>query len=236
MNWTGPALALALSALAAAAQAREPTPDVPLPWACGYDRAGMLALDYERFDQDRAEGWRPLADRPGCELAAAEALAAYRTENAGKIDDRQRRSLMWHEGQLRAAAGQTPTAIDLMDLSRVGEPYIENVLYAEATIAFLRGDRAALLKARATLAALPKPEGFDIAVAKAKERSGLTVTWPPNLEVVDRLVACFGRPYAEAYGQGCAAGSQAARALPSRVVWSPAFLWRSLSALRRALD
>jgi hypothetical protein len=25
-------------------------------------------------------------------------------------------------------------------------------------------------------------------------------SWSPNLDVVDRLIACFGRPYKEAYG------------------------------------
>jgi hypothetical protein len=205
MRIIGPLLALALTAFASAVSAREPTPDAPLPWACGYDRAAMLALSYDRFDQDAAEGWRPLADRPGCELAAAEVLAAYRTDNAAAITEVQRRSLLWHEGQLRAFSGQTAFAIDLMDLSRAGDPFVENVLYAQATIAFLRHDRAALLKARAGLAALPRPPSFEADAAQARERYGLTVTWPPNLAVVDKLVACFGKSYVEAYARGCPA-------------------------------
>ena len=206
MHWNGPAIALAalaLTVLAAPAFAREPTPDVPLPWACGYDRAAMLALDYDRFDGDQAEGWRPLADRPGCELAAAEVLAAYRTDNAAKVTDTQRRALFWSEGQLRATAGQTASAIELMDLSRAGDPSAANTLYAEATMAFLRHDRPALMKARAALAATPPPATFPADAAEVKARYGLIITWPPHLAVVDRLVACFGKSYALAYGQGC---------------------------------
>jgi hypothetical protein len=208
MRFTGPLMALALAAFTAtAARAREPTPDAPLPWACGYDRAAMLALDYDHFDQDSAEGWRPLADRPGCELAAAEVLAAYRNDNAAHIDDGQRRLLLWHEGQLRAFDGQTAFAIDLIDLSRAGEPFAENALYAEATIAFLRHDRATLLKARGKLAALPMPAAFEADAAKARSGYGLVVTWPPNLAVVDGLIACFDRPYQQAYRGACRGGA-----------------------------
>lgn len=222
MHWKGRlraaslALLLAAAAGAGGAAAREPTPDLPLPRACGYDRAAMLAMAYDNFDQDPAEGWRPLADRPGCELAAAEVLAAYRNENKDRVTDGQRRTLLWHEGQLRAAVGQTAFAIDLLDLSRAGDPFVENVLYADATIAFLRHDRRALLKARAALAAVPMPPTFAADAARAKMLYGFTVTWPPNLAVVDRLIACFGRPYIEAYGGACQGTKARRRQVPAR--------------------
>jgi hypothetical protein len=28
----------------------------------------------------------------------------------------------------------------------------------------------------------------------------VTLAWPPNLDVLDRLLTCFDRPYREAYG------------------------------------
>jgi len=27
--------------------------------------------------------------------------------------------------------------------------------------------------------------------------------WPPNLKIVDSLIACFGESYAKAYSRGC---------------------------------
>jgi hypothetical protein len=71
----------------------------------------------------------------------------------------------------------------------------------DATIAFLRGDRPALLAARTALAALPRPADF---APRDVQGRPVAMNWPPNLNVVDGLLACFGRPYAEAYG-GCAA-------------------------------
>ena len=70
--------------------------------------------------------------------------------------------------------------------------------YAAATVAFLRMTRPALLAARAKLVAEPKPDGWDEAVAELKA-SGETVLWPLNLEVVDGMILCFDKPYAEAY-------------------------------------
>lgn len=52
---------------------------------------------------------------------------------------------------------------------------------------------------RAELAGLPKATWFEAAAARAMAQHGLTVTWPPNLDVVEGFIACFDRPYAEAY-------------------------------------
>jgi hypothetical protein len=45
--------------------------------ACDYDRARLLALDETQFDQYES-GWRALASKPGCDLAAADLLRDYR--------------------------------------------------------------------------------------------------------------------------------------------------------------
>ncbi|MEM1246425.1 MAG: hypothetical protein AAGK22_08635 [Acidobacteriota bacterium] len=40
-------------------------------------------------------------------------------------------------------------------------------------------------------------------VAAVLEQHGFEMQWPPNLDVVDGLLRCFDRPYAEAYGASC---------------------------------
>src|SRR5690606_36514573 len=109
------------------------------------------------------------------------------------------RTLRWHEGPLRAANGENSAAVELVKQSyqeNESSPDPGNV-YVDATIAFLQKDGAALLKARRDLAAIPKPEGFDPRDAGGNP---VDVPWPPNLHVVDRLVACFSADYSDAYG------------------------------------
>jgi hypothetical protein len=178
-------LVLAASlALQAAAPAPAPPPD-----PCAVDRRAMLALGMDAFDQDHQGGWRPLSERPGCQVAAADLIRDYRAFLQDRLP-----ILYWHEGQLRAEAGQTAEAISLMDRTRreAGDERAPwwNV-YVDATLAFLRGDRPALVAARERLAAVPRPD----------DTGGRR--WPPNLAVVDGLLRCFGRPYREAYGVTC---------------------------------
>jgi hypothetical protein len=180
---------------ALALQAAGPSPASPVPPAsdpCHVDRAAAsLALGLDAFDQDMSGGWRALAQQPGCEGAAADLVHAYRANLESHLS-----ILYWHEGQLRANIGQYPEAIRLMAQSRKAEDRFGWNPYVDATIAFLRGDRAALVAARATLAGLPRPAGFRDDVLA----NGFHITWPQNLAVVDGLVRCFGRPYREAYG------------------------------------
>lgn len=173
--------------------------------ACGHDREALLALDVRTFDKTRGAGWRLVGNRRGCEAAAADLIRDYRLANAGKlvegpVDDL--RGLLRHESQLRAAAGQEEAAVRLREHARYGGDRPDQ-LYDDATIAFLKKDRAKLQAARAELAGLPKPAWFEAAAASATAQHGLTVTWPPNLDVVDGLIACFDRPYAEAYSLSC---------------------------------
>jgi hypothetical protein len=169
-----------------------PVPPAPEPCHLDLDRANAtLALGLAAFDQDMSGGWRALAQQPGCEGVAADMLYAYRSNLESHLS-----ILYWHEGQLRANIGQIPAAIRLMEQSRKADDRYGWNPYVDATVAFLRGDRAALVAARAALAALPRPDGFRDEVLA----NGLRVTWPQNLAVVDGLVRCFGRPYREAYG------------------------------------
>lgn len=168
---------------------------------CAYDLGAMMRLEVDAFDRTPDSGWRIIGDTPGCESVAADLIARYRTE---KIDD-QRRGLMHHEAQLRAAAGQTTTAIALLDQVRAMETAPEMIAYRDAEIAFLRGDLAALTAARERLLAVPAPAHFEATTARFRERfpNQPPPVWPLNIETVNGFVACFGRPYSEAYTAPC---------------------------------
>lgn len=171
--------------------------------ACPHDREALLALDVRTFDQTLGQGWRPLADLGGCEAAAADLIADYAARHASTLSEEDRQGLQWHEGQLRAAVGDYIRAAELMSEARADSPDENNRLYAVATVAFLRRDKPGLLAARERLAALPKDPGFDEAAARFKAQTGRTLTWPLNLDVVDGLIACFDKPYREAYSFVC---------------------------------
>jgi hypothetical protein len=166
------------------------------PQSCGYDRAVLMALDEDSFDQNPKGGWRSLSDRK-CYAEAADLVRAYR-----EAKRRKRPSILfWHEGQLRALLGQTDAAVALFDAAR--EPPANDEIgwniYVDGSIAFLKHDRAGLQKARDTLAKLPRPKGRGSGRFKAKQ---ITLPWPPNLDVLDGFLKCFTRSYAEAYGSG----------------------------------
>ena len=184
---------------------------------CEHDREALLALPEQAFDQDLTNGgggWRSLAAKPECGLVAAELLRDYR-----KKHDVQGGIMAWHEGQLRAGAGQYEHAEALFESARKpqGEPDpIGWNHYIDASVAFLRGDRSALLAARERLAQVPHDPGSGMPPVKdgyiefpsQDGRPAMRMRWPPNIEVVDGLIQCFGRPYNVAYGAPeCRTGS-----------------------------
>ena len=165
---------------------------------CAFDRSKMLALDEKGFDQDFTGGWRTL-EREECWLVAADLIRDYRQAKSPSS-----KILYWHEGQMRAFAGQIELAILLFETTR--EPVYDSFgwnLYVDATIAFLNKDEPALLKARAILAKFPKPENVNLSFKDAQGRV-FQATWPPNLHVVDGFIRCFDQPYKIAYGCGTA--------------------------------
>lgn len=164
-----------------------------------------LALSYEDFDQEDA-GWRGLS-QAGCDLQAADLISTYRTARAAALPADSVKMLNWHEGQLRAAAGDYPSAISLFEAVLAVEAEPSDRLYTQATLAFLRRDRLALLAAQDALTALPEPPAF----ARAADRFVATYNlprpvWPPNVDIVRALVTCFDKTYEEAY-RHCDAGS-----------------------------
>lgn len=170
---------------------------------CSYDRAALIALDQDSFDQKLDGGWRGLANR-GCDHAAAEAIRDWREANKAEAS-----ALYWHEGQMRAYAGETDAAIGLFRLARTrtgGDQGGAWALYVDGSIAFLRGDKAGLDTARAKLAAAPKPADFDDVARDDKgapilmpDGSPWRIQWPLNLNVLDRLQRCWGQTYKQAY-------------------------------------
>lgn len=161
---------------------------------CVPDRERLLSLEVREFDQDLDGGWRAIASMPGCAEAAADLIEAYRSRRDGRDV-----TLVFHEGQLRARLGQTDRAIALFEGSRKAPKgdVIGWNHYVDATIAFLKKDREALLRSRDALASLEEPEGFRLV---DQDGNDVDISWPLNLDVVEGFLACFDRPYAEAYG------------------------------------
>lgn len=167
------AAAAALSGALSVALPAQPETAAEGGGSCRYDRAKMLALDYQRFDQTPGHGWREITAGDKCSIEAADLVRDYRTAT-----NFPNPMLYWHEGQLRALGGAVGEAVSLMELSRPFEASVSGWgEYVNATIAFLQKDRAAYDKARAALAA----------------NSG------PFLELVDRLGQCFDKSYRQSY-------------------------------------
>lgn len=180
----------------------------PAPAHCAHERARLLALDQMKFDQDMEGGWRALADKPGCDLAAADLLRDYRQVHASEDG-----MLYWHEGQLRANAGQYAQALPLLEHARrpAGVPDKAGWNpYVDATLAFLRRDKPALERAYRTLAAYPPPVGEGMPVLKdgyveldMDNGRKMKMRWPLNIDVIEGLLNCYDKPYKEAYGAAC---------------------------------
>ena len=201
-------------ALAAALAGQEPSAlelHQPTP-GCPIDVAAMLKLSPYEFDQT-AKGWRSLRAKPGCDIATANLIATYRRANREKLDQNEMQISYWHEGQKRAEAGQTGEAIPLLlagvNPGMTGTRAVDgrenaliglaNAQYALATVAFLQGDLDGLKKARARLASLPEPSIWAKLVERTPATLQSSMRWPPNLNIVDELIRCFGKPYKEAY-------------------------------------
>lgn len=174
--------------------------------SCEVERARLFKLNQQEFDQDMVGGWRALSARPGCVLAAADLIRDYR-----KVHSLEESILYWHEGQLRASGGQTEQSAVLLARSREpkGDASGWNE-YVDATLAFLRKDRATFDDAWHRLAAIPAPgvmkDGyFD---AQMADGTAMKIRWPINIDVVEGLAQCFDKPYRLAYGTDCRAPSK----------------------------
>lgn len=168
--------------------------------ACAYNRSAMLRTSVDSFDQTD-KGWRRIGEKKGCEKAGAALIGIYIARHRAVLSNAQRGQLTWHQGQLLALAGETHQAISLLSGIHDREP--AQIWYRAATIAFLRRDRPALLRARTALASLPRPRDFDAMATMFRKRFGEELTWPTNLDTVDDLVRCFDATYRAAYAGAC---------------------------------
>ena len=191
------AAVIALVALAfppAAALAQDAQPN------CAPDGQIMLLQDYPTFDMS-GRGWRAVHQQPGCEAAAADLIARYRTMQRTILARDEALTLRFHEGQVRAGLGDIAAALALFAATHDASPEAGSAWnpYVDATIAFLKKDRPALEAARDKLAAASPPPDFDARATEYEQRTGQRPVWPPNLDVVKAFVTCFDRTYREAY-------------------------------------
>jgi hypothetical protein len=160
---------------------------------CQYDRARLLALDQNAFDQDMSGGWRKL-EEDGCEAEAADLVRDWRVAHNARDS-----ILFWHEGQLRADLGQTEKAIALFRQSYKSVKQDHGMgwnFYVDGTIAFLRRDHAAFDAAKTKLAALPRPANFTF---EGPDGKPVSVKWPLNMNVLEGLNRCWDKSYKIAY-------------------------------------
>lgn len=168
---------------------------------CAHDRSALLAMPPDRFDGTEITSWRTLSRDPACLEIAADLLRDYREANQVRLDVSQLHLNYWHEGQIRAGLGQKQRAVHLLMAGVNPEVSTDGFAdYALGTVAFVNGDRAALLAARDRLAATPQPPDWEKAAEEYRQQFGREIAWPMNLNVLDGLIACFDRPYLEAYG------------------------------------
>lgn len=167
--------------------------------SCSATADTMMALSFNEFDQG-SDGWRSLATKLACSDYADDVLASYRSRHAFTLSPANASILTWHEAQVRAEQGETDAAVALIRQAAFPNEPDWQRLYREGTIAFLEGDLDRLSARRADLARLPSDP--DLATLQGTEAS-----WPPNLDVLDGLISCFGSDYSAAYA--CRAPSAA---------------------------
>ena len=142
------------------------------------DRAALLSLPWQQFDQTPSSGWRIYAQREQ-HREAAELLEVY-LKRHNELTVRQRAVSHYHAGIERVLSGNTPAGISHLNKSIVPEKtpglsddWNDMVI---ATRAFLVGDRTALLGAKERVARLPVS----------------SVQWP---DYPTNLLKHFGEPY-----------------------------------------
>ncbi|MFO1483197.1 MAG: protein kinase [Verrucomicrobiaceae bacterium] len=141
----------------------------------------LKQLSWHEFDQTKGKYWRELADVRRFKEAAEliEKMLSLHPE----LDRINASNLHFHAAQCWAMTGEKEHALTHLELAQ-HHTQVGGLLwdtYVDGTAAFLKSDRRELLNAHERLA------------EKADELN------KPNLCVLDRLLANFGKSYAEAY-------------------------------------
>lgn len=148
--------------------------------AAGPSNSALMNESFQQFDQKLDTGWRTLQVKRDY-LGAADAILQYRSIHAAELSPGQKGALAFHLGHCYAMAGDTPKAIEWFQKSLDGG-WSGNPAYIQGFIAYLKGDRAALLEARHTIATTnPGPW-----------RAG-------DLDEMDVMLAYFGQPFETAW-------------------------------------
>lgn len=145
------------------------------------DKDNVLSLDLVSFDQTAGKGWRVLQDS-GCFLEAANLIDEYVARHGRSY------TLSFHAGQLLLKSGDYTAARAKFALAKRNDLPPERPLkwneFVDAYVAYINDDRQALQLARDAIAVRSDFLGNK-----------------KNLEVVDRLLAKLGRPYAEIFSE-----------------------------------
>jgi hypothetical protein len=153
--------------------------------AVAADRARLLDLSVDEFNApDKA--WR-INEAQRDYHGAGKLLEAYLAKHGAQLPNYEFTLMHFHAMQMFAAHGDTARALshEVPSKFKVEPPDwpVPWNDYVDATVAFLRRDREAFLRARSRIEA-------------TTERGGRAGT----LSVIERLLANFDKPYSIAYG------------------------------------
>lgn len=147
-----------------------------------YKEVAPIAMNmpYWEFDQSES-GWRKLGS---CYAESVQLLGRFVKKQESEL-----RGVRWHLAQALALAGENARAVEeaLRSLNpdeAKQHPTFSWNTYVQATVEFLRNDRAA----------------FDIQYEAHRRAAAKDPTNQVNLDVLTGLLKCFGKPYKEAYG------------------------------------
>ncbi|MEZ5387985.1 MAG: hypothetical protein R3F13_20960 [Prosthecobacter sp.] len=141
----------------------------------------LKQLSWHEFDQTKGKYWRELAGVRRFKEAAE--LIEKMLGLHPKLDPVNASNLHFHAAQCWAMSGDKEHALKHLKLAHHPSETTGGLRwnnYVDGTVAFLLGDKNGLLKAHEN-------------VAKGNPIN------QPNLAVLDRLIANFGKPYVEAY-------------------------------------
>ena len=175
--------AIAINAAAATPAAEPEPPAIDCAQQYKDNANAMMALSYWDFDQ-MPKGWRQLGN---CLDEQALILKRYLRRQGSEI-----RGIHWHlaqvlalQGDREAAAKEALLAVEPED-ARAGGGFDWNS-YVLATVAYLRGDRAA----------------FDEQLDAHRRSTETASSNANNHRVLKGLAICFDKPYREAYSASC---------------------------------
>lgn len=139
-----------------------------------------IKMPYWEFDQSES-GWRQLGN---CYAEAAQLLGRFVRKQESEL-----RGVRWHLAQTLALTGENARAAEealkaLNPDEAKQHPTFSWNTYVQATVEFLRNDRAA----------------FDVQYEAHRQAAEKYPGNQTNLDVLIGLSKCFGRPYKEAYG------------------------------------